>query len=70
MELLAVDELGRVSPETLRAALAHAPERAAVVTASARSLPALICSIDPDMASNITCTCPPSRSVSAGPMPR
>jgi cysteine desulfurase len=32
VELLAVDELGRVSPETLRAALAHAPERAAVVS--------------------------------------
>jgi cysteine desulfurase len=32
VELLAVDELGRVSPETLLAALAHAPERTAVVS--------------------------------------
>ena len=33
-----------------------APYRVAVVTASGRSLPALICSIDEDMLSNITCT--------------
>src|SRR5215472_17079922 len=34
-------------------------ERVAVVTASARSLPALTYSIDDDMVANITCTCPP-----------
>jgi cysteine desulfurase len=32
LELLGVDELGRVRPEALRAALAHAPERTAVVS--------------------------------------
>ena len=43
-----------------------ASERVAVVTASARSLPALMYSIDEGMLSNMTCTCPPIRSVSAG----
>src|SRR6186997_329696 len=47
-----------------------ASEPDAVVTASARSLPALTCSIDEDMPGNMACTCPPSRSVSAGPAPR
>ena len=37
-----------------------------VVTASARSLPALTYSIDEDMLANMTCTCPPSGSTSAG----
>ena len=37
-----------------------------MVTASARSLPVLIYPIAEVMAPNITCTCPPSRSVSAG----
>src|SRR5258707_15312808 len=41
-------------------------ERVAVVTASARSLPPLTYSIDEDMVANMTCTCPPSRSTSAG----
>src|SRR5215471_885094 len=45
-------------------------ERVKVVTASARSLPALTYSIDEDMLANMTCTCPPSRSTSAGPAPR
>src|SRR6516162_2392765 len=45
-------------------------ERLAVVTASARSLPPLTYSIDEDMVANMTCTCPPSRSTSAGPAPR
>ena len=43
-----------------------ASERVAVVTASARSLPALMYSIDDGRWRNMTCTCPPSRSVSAG----
>jgi hypothetical protein len=33
-----------------------------MVTASARSLPALTYAIDQDMLANMTCTCPPSRS--------
>jgi hypothetical protein len=45
-------------------------ERVAVVTASARSLSALIYSIDATVPGNMTCTCPPSRSVNAGPPPR
>src|SRR5512132_64565 len=44
-----------------------ASERVAVVTASARSLPALIYSIDATVLTNVTCTCPPNKSVSAGP---
>src|SRR5215510_14750899 len=47
-----------------------ASERIAVVTASARSLPALICSIEDGRLSNITCPCPARRSISAGPAPR
>src|SRR5215831_18761224 len=47
-----------------------ASERVAVVTASARSLPVLTYSIDEDMLGNMTCTCPASRSGSAGPPPR
>src|SRR5262249_2902362 len=47
-----------------------ASERVAVVTASARSLPALIYPIDETVLGNITCTCPPSRSLNAGPAPR
>ena len=43
-----------------------ASERVAVVTASARSLPALTYSIDDGIVAKSTCTCPPSRSVSAG----
>jgi hypothetical protein len=39
---------------------------AAKVTASARSLPALRCSIDEDSESIMTCTYPPDRPVSAG----
>src|SRR5262245_39871458 len=47
-----------------------ASERVAVVTASARSLPALRYSITEGMEVNVTCTCPPSKSVSAGATPR
>src|SRR5262249_5651781 len=47
-----------------------ASERVAVVTASARSLPALMCPIDDPEPPNITCTCPLIRSVSAGATPR
>src|SRR5262249_40093060 len=43
-----------------------ASERVAVVTASARSLPALMYSITEGMEVNVTCTCPPSKSVSEG----
>src|SRR5262249_52739666 len=45
-------------------------ERVAVVTASARSLPVLIYSIDAAVVMKPTCTCPASRSTSAGPPPR
>jgi hypothetical protein len=45
-------------------------ERVEVVTASTRSLPALTYSIDEEMLANMTWTCPPSRSTSAGPAPR
>ena len=41
---------------------AEAGERVAMVTASARSLPALTYAIDEDMLANMTCTCPASRS--------
>ena len=44
--------------------------RVAVVTANARSLPVLICSMELVMVSNITCTCPPIRSVIACGAPR
>src|SRR5207248_800954 len=45
-------------------------ERLALVTANARSLPALTYSMDAGTVPNITCTRPPSRSVSAGASPR
>src|SRR5262249_7300692 len=45
-------------------------DRAAVVTARARSLPFLMYSIDVAMLSNIACTWPLIRSVSAGAVPR
>src|SRR5262249_40589836 len=45
-------------------------ERAAVVTANGRNLPALINSSDVGTLSNITCTWPLIRSVSAGAPPR
>src|SRR5262252_7454922 len=48
---------------------ANTSDRVAEVTASARSLPALMCSIDVARVSNITDTCPARRSVSAGPPP-
>jgi hypothetical protein len=49
----------------------NSAERVAeVVTASARNLPALMYSIDDGMEPNISCTCPPIRSVSAGAIPR
>jgi NADPH:quinone reductase-like Zn-dependent oxidoreductase len=47
-----------------------AGERVAVVTASARSLPALTNSIDAAKVSNTTWTRPPIRSVTAGGAPR
>src|SRR6516162_113143 len=47
-----------------------AGERAAVVTASARSFPLLTCSIDPAIPANEITTCPPRRSAKAGPAPR
>jgi hypothetical protein len=49
---------------------ASASDRVAVVTAKARSLPALIYSIEAAMSVNVTWICPPSRSVIAGPAPR
>src|SRR6516225_9570126 len=45
-------------------------QRVVAVTAKGRSLPALICSMEDGMLSNMTCTCPPMRSVSAGGAPR
>src|SRR5262249_31417555 len=48
----------------------NSSERVAVVTASARSLPALMYSITEGMLVNTTCTCPPRRSVSAAAVPR
>src|SRR5262249_17557230 len=47
-----------------------AGERAAVVTASARSFPLLTCSIDPAIPAKEITTCPPRRSAKAGPAPR
>src|SRR5262249_38828039 len=44
--------------------------RVVVLTASGRSLPDLMCGTDDGVTSNITCTCPASRSVSAGVEPR
>src|SRR5262245_8698670 len=45
-------------------------ERTALVTASAFSLPALMCGSELGRLSNIRSTLPPSRSISAGPEPR
>src|SRR5437764_5058370 len=45
-------------------------DRVAVVTARARSRPALIWSMEVDMLSHIICTWPPSKSVSARVVPR
>src|SRR5262249_54032822 len=45
-------------------------ERIALVTANARNLAGLRCSIDDGVSANITCTCPASRSVNAGALPR
>ena len=47
-----------------------AAERSESVTASARTLPPRIAPIDSGSGLNITCTCPPIRSVSAGAPPR
>src|SRR5262245_24477668 len=47
-----------------------ASERVAAVTASARSLPASMYAIDEGTEANVTCTCPPSRSVSEAAKPR
>jgi len=47
-----------------------ASERLVVVTASARSVPALMYPIAAGVDSNVTCTCPPIRLVSEGPAPR
>ena len=46
-----------------------ADERLAVVTASARSLPALMCGSTGVMVSNDIVIWPPSRSVVSGPLP-
>src|SRR5215510_8587150 len=48
----------------------NSSKRFALVTASARNLPLLTCSSDTNDAKNAICTCPPSRSVIAGPAPR
>src|SRR6516225_3268554 len=45
-------------------------QRVAAVTASARSMPALIYPIDETVVGNITWTYPASRSLNAGPPPR
>jgi mono/diheme cytochrome c family protein len=47
-----------------------ASERVAVVTASPRSRPALICSTDERVLQNMTCTWPLIKSVTAGVSPR
>ena len=47
-----------------------ASERSAVVTAIARSLPDLMCSIDAGKLSKANCTRPLSRSISMGDDPR
>src|SRR6185437_12819383 len=47
----------------------NAAARAPLVTASARSFPALMNGNDDGRLSNINCTCPPIRSVSAGALP-
>src|SRR5215472_15546578 len=46
-----------------------ASARITVVTASARRLPVLMCPIEEGTETNATCTCPPSKSVSAGATP-
>ena len=46
-----------------------AGERTGPVVASARSLPERMCGIEDGMLSNISCTCPPMRSATAGPLP-
>src|SRR5262245_30234133 len=48
----------------------NSSKRFGLVTASARNLPLLTCSSDTNDAKNAICTCPPSRSVIAGPAPR
>src|SRR6516165_9325972 len=45
-------------------------QRVALMTARARSLPVLMCSIDAGRLSMAACTCPPSRSVTMGAEPR
>ena len=47
-----------------------AAARAVVVTPNARSFPLRMCSTVEGMKSNVTCTCPPKRSASAGALPR
>ena len=44
--------------------------RAALKTASARTLPLLMCGITEDAVSKAICTWPPIRSTMAGPLPR
>ena len=45
-------------------------ERLALETASARTLPPFTMPIADGSVANIMVTCPPSRSLSAGPLPR
>src|SRR6516225_8670205 len=47
-----------------------ASRRVVAVTANGRSLPALMCSMEEGILSNMTCTCPAMRSVSASDAPR
>ena len=56
-----VSEIGGTSGST--------GERSGVATPIARSLPALNCSPAVSVSANITCTCPPTRSSSAGAPP-
>ena len=53
-----------------RAVIAYKGDRWALVTASARSVPARTLPITADRLAKITCTCPPSRSLMAGASPR
>jgi hypothetical protein len=46
------------------------PSGIALVTASPRSLPVLMYSIDEGKEGNRTSACPPSKATSAGPLPR
>src|SRR5262249_52953904 len=48
----------------------NSSKRVAVVTANERNLPVLICGRDDAVASNMTCTWPANKSVSAGVEPR